>query len=121
MFKSSGLISWLTSRSVICIGDFLGVDCLITTSGTDSLELCLGVLCSSGSSSSSLSPRCDSVSNWWVGEVILADCLKAVLEGPKSLQNSESMPDRHLDVLDHSDTAVPVDSIVFSVAEQVLV
>jgi len=43
------------------------------------------------------------------------------LEGPKSLLNSGSMPDRDLDVLDDSDSAVPVGSIVISMAEQVLV
>jgi len=81
----------------------------------------LGFLSSSGSSSSSLSPRCNSPSNCLVGEVILADCLVAVLEGPKSLPNSESIPDRRLDVVDESDSAVPVASIVISVVEQDLV
>jgi len=80
MFKSSGLISWVSSRFVICSGAFLEVGCLITTSGIDSLEVCLGVLSSSGLSSSSLSPHCDSAYNCWVGEVIVADCLEAVLE-----------------------------------------
>jgi len=83
----------------------------------------LGVLSSSGSSSSSLSPRYDSASNCWVGEVILADCLEAVLEGPKSLPNSGSMPvpDRRLHVMDDSDSAALVGSTLISVAEQVLV
>ena len=80
----------------------------------------MGVLSSSGSSSSSLSLRCDSASNCWVGEVILANCLEAVLEGPKSLPNFGSMPDRRLDVLDDSNSAVLVAYIVIFVAEQVL-
>ena len=81
----------------------------------------MDVLSSSGLSSWSLSPRYDSVSNCWVREVILAGCLKAVLEGPKSLLNSGSMPDRRLDVLDNSNSAVSVGSIVISVVKQVLV
>ena len=48
------------------------------------------------------------------------------MEGPKSLPNSGSMPDRRLadrrlDVLYDFDSAVLVGSIVISVAEQVLV
>jgi len=43
------------------------------------------------------------------------------MEGPKSLPNSGSLPDRRLDVLDDTDSAALVGSIVISVAEQVLV